>query len=89
MRFADEGRYLSTGVGVRGSAEARNAHLIMEQRGIMKMLVARPRETERHGKEDRKPEQRGINRRVANEQVPLDKEWLPWTKMRQFARLSF
>ena len=40
MRFVDERRYLSTGVGVRGSVEALNAHLIQEQRRIMVRRVA-------------------------------------------------
>ena len=64
MRFVDQRRYLSAGIGARGSAEAWNAHLIMEQRGIMM-------------------------RRAVNQQVPLEKERPPRTKIRQFAWVIF
>lgn len=36
MRFVDQRRYLSAGIGAQDSVEAWNAHLILEQRGIMK-----------------------------------------------------
>ena len=35
MTFVDQRRYLSAGMDARGSVEAWNAHLILEQRGIM------------------------------------------------------
>ena len=64
MRFVDLRSYLSSVIDPRGAVEVWNAHLILEQRGIM-------------------------IRRVANQQVPLEKERPPRTKIRQFAWVIF
>lgn len=40
MRFVDQRSYLSSVIGARGAVEVWNAHLILEQRGIMIRRVA-------------------------------------------------